>query len=145
LHKASDRASPSFQVPRLSNLGAPGHFFWTLVNQYKAAEKPFVMDFAMGRLPSSQSAIDAGNACVIRQERQLGRTRLVTRPERPAEFGRPLKDLSECASLASWTMSRPDSLAGTAGASITVYKRWPCAAEREWGDRLPGSPAALFR
>lgn len=44
-----------------------GHFFWTLVNQYQAGEKPFVVDFGMGPLPSRQCAIDAGNACLIRR------------------------------------------------------------------------------
>lgn len=44
----------------------PGHFFWTLVKQYQADEKPFVVDFAMGPLPSRQSAIDAGNTSLIR-------------------------------------------------------------------------------
>ncbi|MFM9428012.1 hypothetical protein RCH10_004474 [Variovorax sp. GrIS 2.14] len=45
----------------------PGHCFWTLVNQYQAGEKPFVADFAIGPLPSRQSAIAAGNACLIRR------------------------------------------------------------------------------
>lgn len=44
----------------------PGHFFWTLVKQYQAGEKPFVVDFAMGPLPSRQAAVDAGSACLIR-------------------------------------------------------------------------------
>lgn len=44
----------------------PGHFFWTLVKQYQAGEKPFVVDFGMGPLPSRQAAVDAGNACLIR-------------------------------------------------------------------------------
>ena len=44
----------------------PGHFFWTLVKQVQAGERPFVVDFAMGPLPSEQAALDAGNACLIR-------------------------------------------------------------------------------
>lgn len=44
----------------------PGHFFRTLVKQVQAGERPFVIDFAMGPLPSKQAALDAGNACLIR-------------------------------------------------------------------------------
>jgi hypothetical protein len=44
-----------------------GHFFWTLVQQTQAGEKPLVIDFAMGPLPSKQAALDAGKACMMRR------------------------------------------------------------------------------
>lgn len=44
----------------------PGHFFWTLVRRAPAKETPFVVDFAMGPLPSKKAAIAAGNLAMQR-------------------------------------------------------------------------------
>lgn len=46
----------------------PGHFFWTLVKPTQAGEKPLVVDFAMGPLPSREAAVAAGNASLQRNK-----------------------------------------------------------------------------
>ena len=50
----------------------PGHFFWTLVRRAPAKETPFVVDFAMGPLPSKKAAIAAGNAAMQRASAASG-------------------------------------------------------------------------
>ena len=63
----------------------PGHFFWTLVKQMQAGEEPFVIDFAMGPLPSEQAALAAGTACLARHRSGgWGGVGVVGRAEPPA-------------------------------------------------------------
>jgi hypothetical protein len=45
-----------------------GHFFWTLINMTRPGEKPLVVDFAMGPLPSRAAAVAAGNASLHRNK-----------------------------------------------------------------------------
>ncbi|MBC7603026.1 MAG: hypothetical protein H7255_10250 [Ramlibacter sp.] len=46
----------------------PGLFSWTVVRQIETGVKPLVVDFAMGPLPSRKAALEAGNACLIRNQ-----------------------------------------------------------------------------
>ncbi|CAN5738553.1 hypothetical protein BH11PSE13_BH11PSE13_04460 [soil metagenome] len=50
----------------------PGHFFWTLVRRAPAKETPFVVDFAMGPLPSKHAATAAGTAAMQRSSAASG-------------------------------------------------------------------------